>query len=72
MAAESNNKDSRDRTRPDAPDGAAAENEQRRFRGQHQGDQRTPADGKRDKIRGEETATDAPTDPEDDAFLKDK
>ena len=67
MSEETKSKDSRDRTKASAPEDGAADNDQRRFRGQ-----RTPADGKRDDVLGEETAQDAPTDPEDDAFLKSK
>ena len=63
--------DSRNRGKTDAAE-SARDQEQRRFRGQHKDDQRTPADAQRDEIRGEETAHDAPTDPVDDAFLKSK
>ena len=59
-------KDSRDRTRPDAPEGAAPTNEQRRFRGDPAG--KTAADQQR-KAPGTETASDAPMDPEDEQFL---
>ena len=61
-------KDSRDRSKPGAPE-APQDNDQRRFRGQHS-TQETAADKRRDAVRGEETAHDAPTDPMDDAFLK--
>ena len=60
-------KDSRDRTRPDAPEGAAPTNEQRRFRGQAAAG-KTAAD-KRRKAPGTETAADAPMDPDDEQFL---
>jgi hypothetical protein len=72
MADEAKTKDSRDRARPEAPEAAAPENEQRRFRGEPKDSQRTAADERRDDIRGEETAVDAPMDPEDDEFLKSK
>ena len=71
MAEDAKTKDSRDRTKAGAPQGSAPANDQRRFRGQNPAD-RTPADAKRDDVRGEETASDAPTDPVDDAFLKSK
>lgn len=59
--------DSRDRSKPAGAD--AQDTDQRRFRGQYSS-QETAADNRRDAVRGEETAKDAPTDPEDDAFLK--
>ena len=68
MPNDTKTRDSRDRSKPAAAE--AQDNDQRRFRGSHQGDQETAADARRDAVRGEETASDAPTDPVDDAFLK--
>ena len=69
--ADSNKKDSRDRTKPDAADAGASENEQRRFRGQPTSAP-TAADGRRAEIGGDETSEDAPMDAEDAQFLKSK
>ena len=60
-------KDSRDRTKSDAAEGAAPTNEQRRFRGQAAAG-KTAADQRR-KAPGTETAADAPMDPEDEEFI---
>ena len=67
---DSKSKDSRDRSKPDAPEGAIPA-DQRRFRGQHS-DAPTEADGRRGEIAGEETAGDTPMDAEDEQFLKSK
>lgn len=60
-------KDSRDRTKPDAPEGSAPTNEQRRFRGDGAG--KTAADQRRKAPGDETTAADAPMDPEDEEFI---
>jgi hypothetical protein len=65
MSDESKTKDSRDRSKPDAPEGAVPENDQRRFRGQQK-----PGDDALRNVAEGETSGDAPTDPADDAFLK--
>jgi hypothetical protein len=61
-------KDSRDRTRPDAPEGAVPTNEQRRFRGQSTGG-KSQGDEARRKIAEGDTTADAPMDPEDEEFI---
>jgi hypothetical protein len=62
-------KDSRDRTKPDAPEGAVPTNEQRRFRGSHPSGSKTAGDEKRREIAEGETSGDAPMDPSDEAFI---
>ena len=71
MSQESKSKDSRDRGKAAAPEGAATDNDERRFRDTHS-DAPTPADARRGEIGGEEMAEDAPMDAEDQAFLKSK
>ena len=71
MADDAKTKDSRDRAKPSAPEDAAADTDQRRFRGK-QPAAPTAADNRRGEIGGEETSEDAPMDAEDQAFLKSK
>jgi hypothetical protein len=68
---DSKSKDSRDRSKPDTPEGAMSAEDQRRFRGQHS-DAPTEADKRRGGVAGEETAGEAPMDAEDEQFLKSK
>jgi hypothetical protein len=64
-------KDSRDRTKPDAPEGAMPANDQRRFRGDTAGGKSAADEARRDLAEGD-TSGDAPMDPEDESFLNKK
>jgi hypothetical protein len=65
-------KDSRDRTKPETPESPASTNEQRRFRSQHPlGGRRATDDARREVAEGE-TSGDAPMDPSDEEFIKNK
>ena len=65
-------KDSRDRSRPDAPEGAVPRNDQRRFRGQQEHGGRTSADEARRDVADGDSSGDAPMDPPDEDFIKSK
>lgn len=64
-------KDSRDRSKPDAPEGAVPANEQRRFRGQKPGGNSGGDDKPREVAEGD-TSGDAPMDPSDQDFIDSK
>lgn len=61
-------KDSRDRAKPDTPEGAAPTNDQRRFRGHPAGGRSAADEATRDVAEGD-TSGDAPMDPSDKEFI---
>jgi hypothetical protein len=64
--ADETKKDSRDRSKPDALQGAVPGTEQRRFRSRHQ-----PAGDAQGDVAEGDTGGDAPMDPPDEAFIDD-
>lgn len=64
-------KDSRDRSKPDAPEGAVPTADQRRFRGQQKRSAGS-GEGVRRQVAEGDTSGDAPMDPPDKAFIESK
>jgi hypothetical protein len=72
MPADSNTKDSRDRSKPSAPEGAVPDADQRRFRGRHERGGRGNGDDPAREAAEGDTSGDAPMDPPDEEFIESK